>query len=51
MKLSRLDYTVWAVLGALGLALAVLLLLGDRVGARVVSTLPAEGGTIGAYGR
>src|SRR5687768_10641649 len=51
VKFGRLDYTVWAVLGALGLALAVLLALGDRVGARVVGTKPGQGGTVGAYGR
>lgn len=51
MKLSRLDYVVWSAVGLLGLALAVLLAVGDRVGARIVSTFPAAGEAIGAYGR
>lgn len=51
MKFNRLDYTVWAVLGALAVALAGLMLAGDRVGARVLRSFPPEGGAVSAYGR
>ena len=51
MSLNRLDYTIWGVLGGLGLALAGLLLAGDRIGARAVHLFPADHQTVSAYAR
>jgi TolB protein len=48
MKFDRFDYTVWAVAGALLLALAGVVAAGDRVGARVMRTYPADGAQVGA---
>lgn len=42
MTFSRLDYVVWSVLAALSLTFLALLVVGDRVGARVVRTAPAH---------
>jgi TolB protein len=51
MKFDRFDYTVWAVLAALGLAIAGAIWMGDQVGARVVEVFPEEGGQLGGLGR
>ena len=50
MKFDRFDYFVWAILGGLALAIAGVVLAGDRVGARVLRTLPDAGGEVGALG-
>ena len=42
---------MWAVLAALAVALAGLVLAGDRVGARVLRSFPPQGGALSAYGR
>lgn len=47
LKFDRFDLTVWGVLAGLGLALAVVIGLGDQIGARVVSTYPAESALVG----
>jgi TolB protein len=49
MKPDRFDYTVWAVLAALMLAIAGVVWAGDRAGARVKGTFPAAGAPVGAY--
>ncbi|MCS6910011.1 MAG: Ig-like domain-containing protein, partial [Anaerolineales bacterium] len=51
MTVTRFDYLVWGVAGALVLAIWGVIALGDRVGARVVQAFPADGGTVSALGR
>jgi TolB protein len=51
VKLDRFDGVVWGVLGLIGLMVAGLWLIGDRVGARIVRTLPPAGSAISAKGR
>jgi TolB protein len=51
MRLDRFDATAWAVLGLLSAALAVVILAGDRVGVRILRTLPEVGREVGAYTR
>jgi Tol biopolymer transport system component len=51
VKLGRFDAVVWGVLGTLALALSGLVWAGDRVGARLTRTTPAEAGTVAAWGR
>lgn len=50
-KFDRFDVFIWAVLAALGLAIAGVVAVGDQVGARVLATLPPAGGEAGAGGR
>ncbi len=49
MKPDRFDYTVWVVLAALTLAIAGVIWAGDRAGARIKSTFPSAGVSVGAY--
>jgi dipeptidyl aminopeptidase/acylaminoacyl peptidase len=51
MALTRFDYIVWSVAGALGLAILGVVALGDRVGVRVARTFPAEAGVVAASAR
>jgi Tol biopolymer transport system component len=51
MKLTRFDYIVFSVMGALLLAITGVVLAGDRVGARVARTFPEAGAEVGAYGQ
>lgn len=51
IKLERFDYIVWGVLGLLALAILGVVAAGDRVGAQLTRTRPADGGVVGAYGR
>jgi len=50
MKLDRFDLVVWSTLAVIGAALAAVLFIGDRVGARVVGVTP-ESGAVSATGR
>lgn len=47
MRPSRFDLAVWAVLGALALALGGLTAAGAAAGVRVLATTPADGGIAG----
>lgn len=47
--IDSFDYTVWAVLAALTLAIAGVVWAGDGVGARVKGTSPTPGAAISAY--
>jgi Tol biopolymer transport system component len=51
MALTRFDYIVWSVAGALVLAIVGVIALGDRVGARVTRTFPAEAAAVAASAR
>ena len=51
MKPDRFDLTVWGVIALIGVALAAVLLIGDRIGARVVGVTPESGGEVGAHSR
>ncbi len=51
MKPDRFDFTFWGVIALVGVALGAVLLIGDRVGARVVSVTPESGGVVGAHSR
>jgi Tol biopolymer transport system component len=50
VKLERFDLIVVGVLGLIGLGIGAVLLIGDQVGARVVSTQPEAGGQVSAFG-
>jgi TolB protein len=51
MTVTRFDYLVWGVAGALVLAIFGVIAFGDRVGARVVRAFPADGEGVSALGR
>jgi TolB protein len=51
MKFDRFDAAAWAVLGLIAAAIAGVLAAGDRIGARVVRTLPEAGQEVGAFTR
>lgn len=48
MRFTRFDYTVWATLATLSLALAILVWRGDTVGVGVLRALPEAGSAAGA---
>jgi TolB protein len=50
VKLEKFDLIVIGVLGLIGLAIGAVLLVGDQVGARIVSTQPESGGQVSAFG-
>jgi Tol biopolymer transport system component len=49
MKLNRLDITAGGMLAVLGLVFGILLVGGDRIGARATRLFPAQGESVGAY--
>jgi hypothetical protein len=51
LNLERFDYIVWGTVAVIVLAIGAVVVLGDRVGAQVAATIPADGGEIGGGGR
>ena len=51
MKLERFDYIVWGTIGAVIVAIVIVIFIGDQVGARIVGVTPDDGGTVGVRAR
>lgn len=51
MELERFDYVVASVAAVLCLALVSIIAAGDQVGARIIRTLPEDGGEVGGESR